>query len=309
MEKSSYYSDNQQKVFHMSYNNRHMLADNLNQRSGLVAPMSSFYNADHCVTFVVLQGSLNLRVNGLDIVLRPNDFLSVMPCATLEVLESRCIFFSHAAQAHTIFDLYETVNFDIPMQKRAFSLRMYHFTASQIEHFKAIYLMLKREMLRPDYPVKEHSLRAITKLNLVALLESTSAAPLTNVTPYLMTNPRKLFEQFIDLLDAYYTHERSVQFYSKRLGVSAKYLSMITQSIVGKSASVVISQYVAFRVKQLLYRGQLNVKQIGELLNFPTQSFFGRYFKRIVGSSPRQYMKENCRTVTAKPSKSSKSLA
>ena len=239
-----------------------------------------------------------------------------MPCATLEVLESRCIFFSHAAQAHTIFDLYETVNYDIPMQKRAFSLRMYHFTASQIEHFKAIYLMLKREMLRPDYPVKEHSLRAITKREGMALIEDGAQGfggsikmPNANGEGYLMTNPRKLFEQFIDLLDAYYTHERSVQFYSKRLGVSAKYLSMITQSIVGKSASVVISQYVAFRVKQLLYRGQLNVKQIGELLNFPTQSFFGRYFKRIVGYSPRQYMKENCRTVTAKPSTSSKSLA
>jgi AraC-like DNA-binding protein len=70
---------------------------------------------------------------------------------------------------------------------------------------------------------------------------------------------------------------------------------MISQASVGESASVVINYYVTFRIKQLLYRGQLSVKQISEMLNFPTQSFFGRYFKRVVGISPRQYMKQNCR--------------
>ena len=299
MDSTFYKTDARQEPFHMSYHGRQVLADNLNQKSGVVEAVKPYYNADLCVTFVVLQGSLAIRVNGLDFTLRSNDFLVVMPCTTLEVQDSRCIFFSHASQAHAIFDLYESVNFDIPMQKRAFLQRLYHFSAPQIDRFKDVYLIMKREMLRDDYPMKELALRAITKLNLVVMLEATSASPLTAITPYPLTNPRRIFEQFIDLLDAYYTHQRSVQFYAKRLGVSAKYLSMITQNIVGKSASVVISQYVAFRVKQLLYRGQLNVKQIGELLNFPTQSFFGRYFKRIVGCSPRQYMKQNCRTVSA----------
>lgn len=294
MESTQNNSNNPQPVFHTAYHGRHVLADNLSQRSGVVNAEDVYYNADMCVRYIVLQGSLNLRVNGLDLMLRPNDYLVIMPCTTIQVMDSRCIFFSHAVQAHVIFDLYEQVKVDIPMQKRAFSLRMYHLSTAQIDRLKEIHHILKREMLRDDYPMKELSLRAITKMNIIAMLEATDAAPMAMLIPYPMSNPRKIFEQFIDLLDAYYTHERSVQFYAKRLGVSAKYLSMISQNLVGKSASVVISQYVAFRVKQLLYRGQLNVKQIGELLNFPTQSFFGRYFKRIVGCSPRQYMKLNC---------------
>lgn len=291
--------DSRQDIFYKAYHERHVMADNLDQKSGIVGTRPTFYNHSYCAIFFVLQGSLNIRVNGLDLVLRPNDSLVVMPCTTLQVMDSRCIFISHAAQAHIVFDQYEEVNCNIPMTKRAFSLRLYHFSSSQIERFKEIYLIMKREVLRDDYPMKENSLRAITKLSLVALLEATSNAPMSAVVPYPMTNQRQVFERFIELLDIYYTHERSVQFYAKRLSMSAKYLSMISQSIVGKSASVVISQYVAFRVKQLLYRSQLTIKQVSEMLNFPTQSFFGRYFKRIVGCSPRQYMKQNCRNLNA----------
>lgn len=288
-----------QNIFFKMYHERHVMSDNLEQKSGVVEAQKPIYDQSFCAMFIVLQGSLNLCVNGLDLTLHPNDYLVVMPCTNVEVKASRCIFFSHAAQAHIIFDQYEEVNCNIPMTKRAFSLRLYHFSSTQIERFKEIYLIMKREVLRDDYPMKENSLRAITKLNIVALLEATSDAPMSAVVPYPMTSQRQVFERFIELLDTYYTHERSVQFYAKRLNMSAKYLSMISQSIVGKSASVVISQYVAFRVKQLLYRSQLSIKQVSEMLNFPTQSFFGRYFKRIVGCSPRQYMKQNCRNLNA----------
>lgn len=35
----------------------------------------------------------------------------------------------------------------------------------------------------------------------------------------------------------------------------------------------------------------MSTQQISNDLNFPSQSFFGKYFKRVVGMSPREYEK------------------
>lgn len=285
----------QHSILHYTYRDRHIVADNLGKKSGILAAIPSYYNFSYCAFYTVLQGSMDISVNGIHLQLRPNDFLVVMPCSTVELHDSRCIFFSDTIQAHALFDLYEEVNMNLPMQKRAFCFRLYHFSSMNIERFKDIYLMIKREIQRPDYRMKENTLRALTKLVLVTLQEASQALVGTLEIPYAKNRQQQIFDQFIELLDIYYTRERSVQFYAKKLSLSPKYLSMISQASVGESASVVINYYVTFRIKQLLYRGQLSVKQISEMLNFPTQSFFGRYFKRVVGISPRQYMKQNCR--------------
>lgn len=41
--------------------------------------------------------------------------------------------------------------------------------------------------------------------------------------------------------------------------------------------------------KVLLKSTNLTVQQISDNLNFPTQSFFGKYFKKNVGMSPKFY--------------------
>jgi YesN/AraC family two-component response regulator len=36
----------------------------------------------------------------------------------------------------------------------------------------------------------------------------------------------------------------------------------------------------------------MTVQQISEELNFPNQSFFGKYFKRLTGKSPKEYRRK-----------------
>lgn len=42
-------------------------------------------------------------------------------------------------------------------------------------------------------------------------------------------------------------------------------------------------------VNVLLKSSALTVQQIADELNFPSQSFFGKYFKRLVEQSPKEY--------------------
>lgn len=46
---------------------------------------------------------------------------------------------------------------------------------------------------------------------------------------------------------------------------------------------------VITEAKQLLENSDLTIKEIATKLNFPTQSFFGKYFKQYVGVSPKEY--------------------
>ena len=41
--------------------------------------------------------------------------------------------------------------------------------------------------------------------------------------------------------------------------------------------------------KVLLKSSNLNIQQIADELNFPSQSFFGKYFKKLTGVSPKEF--------------------
>lgn len=113
----------------------------------------------------------------------------------------------------------------------------------------------------------------------------------------LATNPlqnnrqEEIFIQFIDELEKNYIQHREVSFYAKQLCVTPKYLSSVVKDVSGRSAGLCIDSYVAEEAKRLLRETHLSVLEVSQQLNFPNQSFFGKYFKRMVGCSPFQYRK------------------
>ena len=98
-----------------------------------------------------------------------------------------------------------------------------------------------------------------------------------------------LLERFLDFVQKHYKEERSVGFYADKLCLTPKYLSTVIQQTSGKTAAEWIDEYVALEAKALLKSTNMTVQQISDQLNFPSQSFFGKYFKRMVGMSPRKY--------------------
>jgi AraC-like DNA-binding protein len=69
-------------------------------------------------------------------------------------------------------------------------------------------------------------------------------------------------------------------------------MSSVIRSSSGKSAGEWIDERTVLEVKTLLKTTGMTIQQIADELNFPTQSSFGRYFKRIVGTSPKEYRKK-----------------
>lgn len=96
-------------------------------------------------------------------------------------------------------------------------------------------------------------------------------------------------EKFINLIQAHFKEERGVEFYADKLCLTSKYMSTIIKQTSGKSAGEWIDERVILEVKALLKSTNMTIQQIADELNFPTQSSFGKYFKRLVGVSPKEY--------------------
>ena len=97
------------------------------------------------------------------------------------------------------------------------------------------------------------------------------------------------FRQFLELLSDHYKKERSVNFYAHSLCITPKYLTTIIKCISGKPLSDWIDHFVLLEAQSLLKYTNMSVQEISYQLNFPNQSFFGCYFKRLTGMSPSQY--------------------
>ena len=100
------------------------------------------------------------------------------------------------------------------------------------------------------------------------------------------------FKEFMVLLGDNYKKQRAVSFYAEKLRLSPKYFTTLIKKASGQTATEWITHYVILEAKNLLKYSTLNIQEIAYTLNFPNQSFFGKYFKHHTGMTPSEYKKK-----------------
>ncbi|WP_342988625.1 MULTISPECIES: helix-turn-helix domain-containing protein [Bacteroides] len=98
-----------------------------------------------------------------------------------------------------------------------------------------------------------------------------------------------IFNQFIRLVSEHHCKERQVSFYAEKLYLSPKYLSAIVRNNSERTAKEWIDDYVILEIKSLLKYSTLSIQEITNYLNFPNQSFLGKFFKQHTGMAPSKY--------------------
>jgi AraC-like DNA-binding protein len=96
-------------------------------------------------------------------------------------------------------------------------------------------------------------------------------------------------EKFMRLVQTHYKQERSLEFYANQLYLTPKHLAKVIKETTNKTANDWIDEHVVLEAKALLKSTNMTAQQIADELNFSDQSFFGKYFKRHTGVSPREY--------------------
>lgn len=100
-----------------------------------------------------------------------------------------------------------------------------------------------------------------------------------------------VFQSFMELLSRRKVKKSEVGSYADELCVSAKYLTTVCIKQSGRSAVDWINQFVMDDVAHYLKNTELSMKEISEQLGFANHSFFGKYVKAQVGTSPAEYRK------------------
>ncbi|CCX76323.1 AraC family transcriptional regulator [Parabacteroides johnsonii] len=110
--------------------------------------------------------------------------------------------------------------------------------------------------------------------------------------PEGISRQEELFKRFIQLIHKHCLNQREVSFYAQKMFITPRYLSAIAQTVAGETAKNIIDKHVILEIKVLLESTDLSIQEIANRLQFPDQSFFGRYFKKHIGISPQYYRRK-----------------
>ena len=97
------------------------------------------------------------------------------------------------------------------------------------------------------------------------------------------------FNRFMKLLSENYMKEREVGWYADQMNLTPRYLTTTIRKVSGHTVSDWIYRLIIKDAKYLLKHSDMTVQQVAYELNFPNQSFFGKFFKKHTGMSPGSY--------------------
>ncbi|MDR3329280.1 MAG: helix-turn-helix domain-containing protein [Prevotellaceae bacterium] len=176
-------------------------------------------------------------------------------------------------------------------QDRFSLLRSVQDTASftlneqEMEAMMSYYTMMKRAIGAKDNPYRMEMARHLTK----AFFYGIGFYIHKKAEGKTKTKHELFVETFLGHVKAHYKEQRGVEFYADKMCLTPKYLSKVIKENSGLSANDWVDNYVVLEAKALLKSTGMTIQQISDELNFPSQSFFGKYFKRLVGMPPSEY--------------------
>ena len=83
--------------------------------------------------------------------------------------------------------------------------------------------------------------------------------------------------------------DKSIKFYADKLFITPKHLNFVCKQNTGIPASEWIQQFVKERLIILLENENLGITEISDMMEFSSRSYFTRYVKKLLGSTPSEY--------------------
>ena len=169
----------------------------------------------------------------------------------------------------------------------ALQVMLVHLQPPHLEMMKTVYGMLRTILSDPSFAANREA-TAFDCLNLMAnivMQNSDSQHELAGKT----TRRDEIVARFLQCVADNYREHRELSFYAGQLCLSLKYMSHVVHEQTGRLPSQWIKEYVILDAKTMLRSGRYTVQQVADELNFPNQSFFGKYFKEAVGVSPKKW--------------------
>lgn len=241
-------------------------------------------------------GRMKVNVNDQEIVIEKGDMLFVNAFMFMHVMDVSYDFHGHVmvAKSSVMFPIVKSI-LDVNSQLYFRKHPLMHLDPNRYGEMESISKHLERRILYE----KTSSLKGpkwmvaheFTMLIFRALVLKALDVCLENAMPSSSYNDRSdafVYQFIVEVFNNYREH-REVMFYAATMCVSPSYLSTVVKQKTGKPALQWIIDLVINEAKQELRYTNKSIKEISVNLSFSTQSFFGKYFKKYAGMSPKAY--------------------
>ncbi len=101
-----------------------------------------------------------------------------------------------------------------------------------------------------------------------------------------------LLRNFELAVDKHFKQIKSPAQYAALLHLTPKHLNRVSNKILGKTATQIITDRIILEAKRLLASRKYAVSQVADELGYEDYSYFSRLFKKHQGLSPRQFYEE-----------------
>ena len=160
-------------------------------------------------------------------------------------------------------------------------------TPQEAKNFNEYFLFIKQKISETGNPFRKRLVGALVLAMFYDL--SNVIQRVQQSTIRRQTRAEIIFTDFIRLVEEHFLSERRVSWYAQKLCITPKYLSESIKQVSKRSPNEWIDKYVMLEIKLQLKNSNKNIKEIAQQLNFPNQSFLGKFFKEHEGISPSKY--------------------
>lgn len=240
-----------------------------------------------CIIAICTEGSMTVSINLLDYEVRPNDVITLLPGSIIQFREKtekvNLCFAGFSANCLSRVNLIKAIGDAYP---KFMERPVMHLSDDIADYLKDYFSLLSRiscsDSFELDPEVADVSLQAIlTSIRLIY-----RKYPWGNESS---NRKKQICQELIQLISQNYQTERQVQFYADRLGISSQHLSTTVKLVTGAGVLETIAYVVTMDAKAKLKSTHMTIQEIAYSLNFPSASFFGKYFKRYVGMTPLEF--------------------
>lgn len=274
-----------------------MINDNLDHPIDFDSPeMKKIYQGHsnkivgHCSIFICLEGEVELMVNTQDCVMKAGDvsFAQSGHLGTMKRFSPDCKFLLVICSDEFYMPPL-TANESAAFRRELVSHPIAHLSDSYLYGITIIYQMIANALAKRD---ELHYVRRTVQglfQSMFFMVLSSYATQASETSPYTNVRQEEIFNRFIKLVQKNYATERGIAFYADKLCITPKYLSQLIYKASGMYAGDHIDNYVIGEAKLLIKSRKYSIAQISDMLNFTSQAYFGRYFKKHTGYTPLEF--------------------
>lgn len=240
-----------------------------------------------CIFALCTEGSITVSINLMDTEIKQGDFVTLLPGTIIQFHgQKEKVRIGFAGFSEHCLNGVNIIQSTMNSYSKIIETPVIPLKETIASYFREYFTLLAHISTGPYMPKTRMAQHVLNTLlyGINELYSNRRDSP-----DNIKSRKEQICREFIQLVIENYTAERRAQFYAERLGISLQHLSTTIKTVTGKNVLDIIAHVVIIDIKAKLKSTNMTIQEIAYSLNFPSASFFGKYFKRHMGMSPLEY--------------------